>query len=283
MTPRKSKRAAPQEITPIESDALGKFTEDLRSAPQVSVISGHHRLEMFGRFARGLAMFMALIFVFCAIVVTVGSVTQRFRVVPLLSGSMAPEIETGDAAVLVPVPRGELERGDVIAFVKEDVADKRPTIHRIVEISKLDGGRVVVQTKGDANEIPDQEGVDESGNPLRMSLNSEKVWRVEGNLRNVGWVMLEMAKPRTWFAILGLIGLVLVVSSFKRDEEIETVAPGGIATVGRAMPLLVTPSVPNETQTPEITGDVVEAMRPVTSAEQRFGAVVIDAPTESFS
>jgi signal peptidase I len=258
----------------LPEDPLQQFASEIRSKSRPNA---HPGIALAWRFVRGVSMFTAMVFVLSALVVTVGSVTQKWRVVPLLSGSMAPEIDTGDAVILVPVPRGELELNDVIAFTKEGAADKRPTIHRIIDIAKLDGGKVIVQTKGDANEIPDQEGVDESGNPLRMSLNSEQVWKVQDNLRNVGWIMLEMAKPRTWFAILGLIGLAVVISSFKNEEgELEPVP--GTQSVGRAEPLL-----PHEVAQVQQAAQQQLGTRPEPTAEERFGAMTVESATESFS
>lgn len=72
----------------------------------------------------------------------------RYKMIAVASGSMFPTFDRGDAVIYD--KEGELEEGDVLAFVRED----RILTHRIIEIRK-NGTEKIYRTKGDANEEPD--------------------------------------------------------------------------------------------------------------------------------
>lgn len=68
----------------------------------------------------------------------------------VLSGSMEPAIEPGDAVLVDSVDPSTIERGDVITYRR----GAGPVTHRVVEVRTRDGERAF-RTKGDANEEPD--------------------------------------------------------------------------------------------------------------------------------
>lgn len=70
----------------------------------------------------------------------------------VLSGSMSPAIESGDAVIVEETDPATIQEGDVITFVQSD--EESPTTHRVVGTEQRDG-QVVFETKGDANEQPD--------------------------------------------------------------------------------------------------------------------------------
>ena len=76
-----------------------------------------------------------------------------FGITPLVftSGSMAPEISTGDLALARSVPASDLRRGDVVSVAGE--SGVRVT-HRIVTVERS-GDRTVLTLKGDSNASPD--------------------------------------------------------------------------------------------------------------------------------
>ena len=71
-------------------------------------------------------------------------------------GSMGRGLLQGSAAVSKPTSAQELSIGDVIA--RRESPDRPPVLHRIVDISVVDGQRLFV-TQGDANRTPDPEPV----------------------------------------------------------------------------------------------------------------------------
>ncbi|MBN2167925.1 MAG: signal peptidase I [Actinobacteria bacterium] len=75
----------------------------------------------------------------------------------VVSDSMAPEIQTGDAVMMGEVDARAVEVGEVIVFL--DPVDKEDyIIHRVVGIEKI-GETPVYTTKGDNNPVSDQEKV----------------------------------------------------------------------------------------------------------------------------
>ncbi|MCD4821904.1 MAG: signal peptidase I [Methanococcoides sp.] len=67
------------------------------------------------------------------------------------SGSMEPEISTGDLVVTKPVSTDEIKVGDIITF--SSPSNKRITTHRVMAVEKT--SPLQFQTKGDANEDAD--------------------------------------------------------------------------------------------------------------------------------
>ena len=70
----------------------------------------------------------------------------------VLSGSMAPEFHTGDTLMVKPVPKRELQIGQVAVLPSQD--DDSQFAHRIISVKKS-GPEVFVKTKGDANSVAD--------------------------------------------------------------------------------------------------------------------------------
>ncbi len=81
--------------------------------------------------------------------------TGHGAVTPVLTGSMRPGIQPGDAVVTTSVPVGSLHKGDVIVFRPPGQTLAR--VHRIYSISPAKDG-VAVVTKGDANNTTDPWG-----------------------------------------------------------------------------------------------------------------------------
>lgn len=75
-----------------------------------------------------------------------------WRVDGLRSGSMAPQLNTGDMVVTCPVVPEAVEVGDIIVFRS---VDKRANLlsHRVVSIER--NSPLSFRTKGDANKTPD--------------------------------------------------------------------------------------------------------------------------------
>lgn len=91
---------------------------------------------------------VALAVALVAVPAATGAVT-----VVVKSGSMAPALPVGTAAVVRPQPVESITRGDVITFADDDAGGRLVT-HRVVEVQQATNGLRFV-TKGDANEDPD--------------------------------------------------------------------------------------------------------------------------------
>lgn len=117
----------------------------------------------------------------------------------VLSGSMEPAISPGDVVVVADAPASRIGEGDVITFARPGV--DTPTTHRVVEVSESEVGEVYT-TKGDANEDPDAQPIQES----------QVVGKVTFVLPFVGYV-IQFVNTQVGFAALVVLPLGLLVLS----------------------------------------------------------------------
>jgi signal peptidase len=133
-----------------------------------------------------------------ALVVT-GTLADRWRVVPVLSGSMRPSIVEGAAVVAVPAPLSSVERGDVIVYTPPGATHL--LMHRVVEVVEP-GPRPVVRTKGDANRAVD---------PWRARLAGTAVWKVRAVVPWWGRVVLVAGRPAVRFAMIAAAAALVAI------------------------------------------------------------------------
>lgn len=86
------------------------------------------------------------------ILLAIGAVVLGCSIMLFATGSMAPTIPAGSAALVREVPATELRAGDVVTV---DRAGALPVTHRIVEILAVEGETVTFTMQGDANAAPD--------------------------------------------------------------------------------------------------------------------------------
>jgi signal peptidase len=111
-----------------------------------------------------------------------------------LSGSMRPQMEVGDLAILVKVRPEKIGVGDVIQFHRGEGM----VIHRVHEV-RTEGGRSFI-TKGDANSVPDLDPV----------LPEQVLGRVIKVFPKLGWASIYVKNfiTRTWTLLSSDIKLV---------------------------------------------------------------------------
>lgn len=73
----------------------------------------------------------------------------------IISGSMVPAIDIGDVVIVKKTAGEQVQLGEVILFPLEEM----PTVHRVIEVRRIDDGPPVFVTKGDANDSPDPDPV----------------------------------------------------------------------------------------------------------------------------
>lgn len=130
----------------------------------------------------------------------IGRTTGTFQVVPVLSGSMAPDMRRGDIAIVVPVAAEAVRPGDVILFDHPQIPD-RPVIHRVIEvIDDTDGLRY--RTRGDANPAPDP-----------WEVNSQARGEMHRRVWTIPMVGLVLLWARTGFARLLVVAVMLFVAA----------------------------------------------------------------------
>lgn len=81
------------------------------------------------------------------------AVRQGWEFDAVLSGSMEPALNVGGLVVIRPAIAQEIKTRDIISFKLPGI--DTPICHRVIGIQEKDGQRIF-QTKGDANEEPDQ-------------------------------------------------------------------------------------------------------------------------------
>ncbi len=145
--------------------------------------------------ARRVAGLAATLLLAVLAALTVATASGWLHLTPVLSGSMRPAFNPGDALLTERVPVSSLRVGDVIEFAvsAEYGGDKK--VHRIKEIKHL-GSSVVVHTRGDAN------GADD---PWQASL-SGKAYRMRAVVPFAGWIVdFKAANGYFWLMAAALL------------------------------------------------------------------------------
>jgi signal peptidase len=134
------------------------------------------------------------------LVAIAGMVLGAWRFAVIDTGSMRPTLNPGDVAVLTSEPTAKLSRGQIVAF--HPPGEPRLTvIHRVFSIRRTRAG-VVIQTKGDANNAPDQ---------WSARIATTTVWRESIKAPAIGYLAVWSAQRPVRLGILIVI-VILGVS-----------------------------------------------------------------------
>ena len=144
-----------------------------------------------GRAAGWLATAVAAICVLGFLAVAVGPRFAPYRTVTELSGSMAPDIRTGDLVVDVAEPADAVRPGQVLSF-KAPTAGHPVTTHRVISVERRDG-KTLIRTKGDANPNAD---------PWLARVDDDTVWRVRAVVPVLGAVIRALRIPAAHATLL---------------------------------------------------------------------------------
>lgn len=127
----------------------------------------------------------------------------------VLSGSMsgdAPDhIEVGDLIFVGKVEAGDLEVGNIIAFMQ----GKTVITHRIIDIQTGENGELLFSTQGDANNAPDQHPVTEN----------ELVGIYKGRIPKVGDFAMFMQTPLGMIIFIGIPLAAFIVYDIIRRQR----------------------------------------------------------------
>lgn len=138
------------------------------------------------------ALVVALALFFVA---TLLPIPGNFQIKIVQSGSMEPTIPTGAVVIVKPMDRYQVD--DVITFGDEG---ETPTTHRIVS-ERIDSGRYLFTTQGDANEDPD---ITEIG-------NKDIIGKVVMHLPFLGYILDAVKQPLGFIFLVGIpVGLLVV-------------------------------------------------------------------------
>ncbi|MFH1745255.1 MAG: signal peptidase I [bacterium] len=142
------------------------------------------------------------------LVVSVLPITGNYKVLTVLSGSMAPDIKMGSVVVVKPHStssgQADYKIGDIITF-GEISKTKTPTSHRIFDIKVVDGQPVFI-TKGDANNAPDQKEI----------TGREIIGKVLFSVPYVGYAVNTAKKPLGFMLIIVVPAVVVIYDEIKK-------------------------------------------------------------------
>lgn len=140
-----------------------------------------------------------------------GVLTDTYRVVPILSGSMSPSLEKGSLAIVVKKDIVKLEKGEITVFQAPNKG-KNLIAHRIHKINE-ENDKLLFRTKGDANTSPDS---------WEFYFEKRQTWVVAYNIPHLGKVFLFFDKPkaRTAFLTFGAIFYLVSLGIFFRRRRI---------------------------------------------------------------
>jgi len=143
------------------------------------------------------SIFVAFIVVVALLlIVSVLPITGNYKVMTVISGSMAPAIKMG--SVVIVKPASDYKIGDVITFGPYSKT-KAPTSHRIYDIKVVDGQPVYI-TKGDVNNAPD----------ARELQKRDIVGKVLFSVPFVGYAV-DFAKKPMGFALIIVVPAAIII------------------------------------------------------------------------
>jgi len=129
----------------------------------------------------------------------------------VISGSMEPEIMTGDLLVATRVDASELEVGDVVSLHSE--LTENLVTHRIQSIAAAGDGGYTITMKGDANAYEDALDYQVTGS----------VWKPQVQVPGVGTAIMRLSTPAVALPLVlglaGLLGLVWLVPAPARGRR----------------------------------------------------------------
>jgi signal peptidase I len=123
--------------------------------------------------------------------------------------SMEPAIALGSGVAVQPVSLSQVRVGDIITFPDRTQPDIRVT-HRVVGLD-AQGGRTVVRTKGDANDVEDAVPVE----------GDQFVGRVAFYLPYAGALTDYLSGPYTVFLFAGVVSILLLSQVIGRGRRPE--------------------------------------------------------------
>jgi signal peptidase len=123
----------------------------------------------------------------------------------VMSGSMAPAVETGDVVVTETISPTEARVGDVVTF-RDPRGSERLITHRLHGF-RLSGGRFRAVTKGDANNTVERWSVPSGGQIGRVVYRVPKLGYATARIRSSVLGPLLLSVSALGLALLALTGI----------------------------------------------------------------------------
>jgi len=142
-----------------------------------------------------------IIVVTVLLVVSAFPLTGNYKILTVLSGSMAPAIKMGGVVIVKPLPNYKI--GDVITFGPYSKT-KPPITHRIYDIKVVNSEPVYI-TKGDANNAPD----------TREVAKKDIVGKVLFTIPYLGYAVAFAKKPLGFALIVIVPAATIIIDEIK--------------------------------------------------------------------
>lgn len=138
------------------------------------------------------------------------------KMLTVLTGSMEPNIQTGDLILVKTTLTEQLKINDVITFRS---SNNTPVTHRIIDLVNQNG-RVLFQTKGDANNIVDEELVQSEQVIGTMAIRIPKMGYVANFIKSPAG-LITVAVIFIFFLLIGPAKKILIASkrTVKNENE----------------------------------------------------------------
>jgi signal peptidase len=152
---------------------------------------------------RAAQMLVAFVMLGVLAAFALGGLVLHLGISPVLSGSMRPAYDPGDALITRPVDVHKLRVGDIAIIMPP--GEKVVYAHRVTSISDKNNS-VFVTTKGDANPAPDR---------WRTELHGTTVDTVVGTIPHFGRVMTWTDDPWVRGLVIAIVGISLTAIGTK--------------------------------------------------------------------
>jgi len=174
-------------------------------------------MQLIRRFADVTLWLLAAVGLMC-VLIWGATATGHIKPLIVISGSMEPEIATGDLLVDVPVETASLKVGDVVSLPSE--LTENLVTHRIEKIADRGNGEFSISMKGDNNAFSDA---------LDYTVG-EKVWQPALQLTGWGSVVQKLTTPPVAVPlVVGLIALLGIALLLPAPARRRVSAPGAFA------------------------------------------------------
>lgn len=125
----------------------------------------------------------------------------------VLSGSMEPNIKKGDLIFVKKTDASKLKVSDVVAFRN---SDNTVTTHRITKVIKT-SSNVCFETKGDNNNVPDEEAI------CKSSIEGKYVSRIS----KVGNAIIFVQEPLGFAVMMLTLFIICILIYFVGEKKID--------------------------------------------------------------
>lgn len=129
----------------------------------------------------------------------------------VISGSMEPEIDTGDLLFARRVPTADVQVGDVVSLPSELVENL--VTHRVVSIEPLGDGTWAIEMQGDANPSPDSD----------VYIVGDEVWKPAMRIPGMGTTVTTLTQREVVIpaavALLAFFGFALLDDEDDEEDE----------------------------------------------------------------